>query len=132
MLALIYLASAVYLGERLCRRFYHFASPPHRWAAGTLVGLLLSSWFTYLAARVFAPAKTPLLWGNILFLVVAAAAIFWLHRRPSEDARWIEPRAEGSDRWDWLTLGIYFLLASWMMLATLGFKDGKLLIGNNE
>jgi DNA-binding beta-propeller fold protein YncE len=132
MLALIYLATAVYLGERLCRRFYHFVSPPQRWAAGALVGLLLSSWFTYLAARVFAAAKTPLLWGNILFFVAAGAALFWLHRRPTENARWIEPRAEGSDWWDWLTLGMYFLLASWMMFATLGFKDGKLLIGNNE
>jgi DNA-binding beta-propeller fold protein YncE len=132
MLAVIYIVAAVYLGERLCRRFYRFVSLSHRWAAGVLVGLLLSSWLTYLAARVFAGARSPLLWGNILFFAVAISAISWLGRSPKEDAQMIEPRAVGSEKWDSITLGIYFVLACWMMFATFGFKAGKLLIGNNE
>jgi hypothetical protein len=54
MLALIYLGLAVYLGDRLCRRFYRFASCPHRWEGAVLVGLIIGSWFTYLAALVSA------------------------------------------------------------------------------
>ena len=48
MLALIYLALAICLGDFLCRRFYRFVSVPHRCATAVLVGLLVSSWFTYL------------------------------------------------------------------------------------
>jgi hypothetical protein len=50
MLALIYLALAIYLGDLLCQRFYGFVSIRHRWAAAVVFGLLTSSWFTYLAA----------------------------------------------------------------------------------
>ena len=74
MLALLYLGVAICVGDRLCGRFYRFVSAAHRWATATLVGLLLSTCFTYLAARHLASASNPLLWGNILFF--AAAAIF--------------------------------------------------------
>jgi hypothetical protein len=40
MLALIYLALAIYLGDLLCQRFYGFVSIPHRWAAAGLRGIL--------------------------------------------------------------------------------------------
>ena len=49
MLALIYLALAIYIGDFLCRRFYRFVSIGHRSAAAVITGLLISSWFTYLA-----------------------------------------------------------------------------------
>src|SRR5947199_2587417 len=69
MLALIYLALAIYLGDFLCRRFYRFISVAHRLAAAVLVGLLVSSWFTYLAGLLFTRAQQPLLWGNLLFFL---------------------------------------------------------------
>ena len=127
MLALIYLGLAICVGERLCGRFYRFVSAAHRWATGALVGLLLSSGFTYLAARQFASASNPLLWGDLLFF--AAASIFLLNYRPKRDPSLIQPRVSGSETWDWIALGIYFALVCWMMFATLNFKDGRIEIG---
>jgi hypothetical protein len=60
MLALIYLALAIYIRDFLCRRFYRFVSIDHRSAAAVITGLLISSWFTYLAGLLFARAKQPL------------------------------------------------------------------------
>ena len=130
MLALIYLGLAICVGERLCGRFYRFISTAHRWATGALVGLLLSSWFTYLAARHIASASNPLLWGDLLFF--AAAAIFLLKCPPGREPLMIETRVSRSAKWDWIALGIYCAVASWMMFATLDFKDGTLLIGTNQ
>ncbi len=126
MLALVYLGLAICVGERLCSRYYRFVSVAHRWATGTLVGLVLSACFTYLAGRHFAGTSHPLLWGNILFIV--SAAIFLL-KCPPRRPTMIEPPVPGSAAWDWVTLGLYFALACWMMFATLDFKNGTLLIG---
>ena len=60
MLALIYLALAIYIGDFLCRRSYRFVSIGHRSVAAVITGLLISSWFTYLAGLLFARAKPPL------------------------------------------------------------------------
>ena len=132
MLALIYLAVAVWLGDRLCRSFYQFVSVPHRWAAAVLVGLLFSSWFTYLAGLAFAHTSKPLLWADLLFFAVAAAGIFVLNRRSSRgskpDAALIQPRAAGSETWDWITLALYGVLVSWMMFASLNSSAGALQI----
>jgi DNA-binding beta-propeller fold protein YncE len=127
MLALIYLGLAICVGERLCGRFYRFVSTAHRWATGALVGLLLSTGFTYLAARQFASASNPLLWGDLLFF--AAASIFLLNCPPKRDPVLIQPRVSGSETWAWITLGIYCALACWMMFATLDFKAGTIFIG---
>ena len=136
MLALIYLGLVVYLGDRLCRRFYRFVSFPHRCAVAILVGLLVSSWFTYLAALAFARASKPLLWADLLFFAVAAAAISLLNRRSSRgskpDAALIQPRAPGSETWDWITLGLYGVLVCWMMFASLNSTGGNLQIAHNE
>ncbi len=136
MLALIYLGFAVYLGDHLCRRFYRFVSFPHRCAAAILVGLLVSSWFTYLAALAFARASKPLLWADLLFFAVAVAAISLLNRRSSRGSKphaaLIEPRAPGSETWDWLTLGLYGVLVCWMMFASLNSTGGNLQIAHNE
>jgi len=127
MLALVYLGLAICVGERLCGLFYRFVSTSHRWATGALVGLLLSTGFTYLAARHFASASNPLLWGNLLFF--AAASIFLINCPSRRDPSLIQPRVSGSEKWVWITLGIYTALVCWMMFATLDFKNGQLLIG---
>ena len=130
MLALIYLGLAICVGDRLCGRFYRFISTAHRWATATLVGLLLSSCFSYLAARHFASASNPLIWGDILF--VAVAATFLLTCPPKRDGLMIETPVARSAEWDWITLGIFGALACWMMFATLDLKNGNLLIGTNQ
>ena len=136
MLALIYLALAIYLGDQLCRRFFRFVSIAHRGAAAVLVGLLFSSWFTYVLGWLFARSIRPLFWADLCFFATAIGATWLLRRRARR--RWgpygefIQPRPPGSAAWDWVTLGAFLVLASWMMFATLDSKDGVLLIGNNE
>src|SRR5207249_11924611 len=65
----IYLALAICVGDFFCRRFYRFVSVAHRCAAASLVGLLISTWFTYLAGLAFAWTARPLLWANLLFFL---------------------------------------------------------------
>jgi sugar lactone lactonase YvrE len=127
VLALIYLGLAICVGDRLCGRFYRYVSTAHRWATGALVGLLLSTGFTYLAARHFASASNPLFWGDLLFF--AAAAIFLITFPPKRDPSLNQLRVLGSETWVWITLAIYTALACWMMFAVLDFKGGTLLIG---
>src|SRR6516225_8379672 len=107
MLALIYLGLAIALADLLCRRFYRFVSPAHRWAAATLVGIFLSTWFTYLAGLAFVHTAEPLLAADLLFFVIAPGALFWLSRRAPKMVT-ITLRAPGSPRWDWITLGALF------------------------
>src|ERR1044071_6408255 len=78
MLAIIYLAFMFWVGDTICRRFYRLVSVPHRLAAAFLVGVLVSSWFTYLTARVFTSTTRPLLWGDLLFFAAMTAAFVWL------------------------------------------------------
>ena len=136
MLALLYLGLAFYLGDQFCRRFLRFVSVAHRCAAAILVGLLFSSWFTYVLAWLFARNAKPLFWADLCFFAVAIATT-WILRRRSKH-RWgpygefIHPRPPGRALWDWVVLGCYLVLASWLMFATLDYKNGTLLIGNNE
>src|SRR5688572_379847 len=136
MLALLYLGLAFYLGDQFCRRFFRFVSVAHRCAAAILVGLLFSSWFTYLLGWLFARSAKPLFWADLCFFLVAIGAI-WILRRRSRH-RWgpygefIYPRPPGRALWDWIVLGCYLVLATWLMFATLDYKNGTLLIGNNE
>jgi len=135
MLAVIYLALGVYLADLLCRRFYRFVSLAHRWAAAVLVGILLSSWFTYLAALVVAHATKPLLWADVSFFAGAIGAIFWLTNRSRREGRtrpvFIEPRTTGSAKWDWIILATYSVAACWLMFSTLSFKGGDLMVARN-
>jgi DNA-binding beta-propeller fold protein YncE len=126
MLALIYLALAIALGDTLCRRFYRFVSVPHRWAGAALVGILLSTWLTYLAWLAFAHTAGPLLSADLLFFIVAAGAFFWLSRKaPKVDM--IAPRAPGSSRWDWITLAALFTAVCVLLIGTLYVnKQGQL------
>jgi DNA-binding beta-propeller fold protein YncE len=144
MLALIYLGLAIGVGDFLCRRFYRFLSVAHRCAAAILVGLLVSSWFTYLAGLAFTRASRPLLWGNLLFFVTAVGVLFWprwkhrivrgssgqAHRHISADLYLARPKGSGIA--DWLLIAGYVVLVSWMMFASFNTKGGKLQIANPE
>jgi DNA-binding beta-propeller fold protein YncE len=126
MLSLIYLALAIYLGDLLCRRFYRFVSTPHRWAAATLVGILLSTWFTYLVRLAFAHTSEPLLWADLLFFVVASGTVVWLSRN-SPKVQMIEPGAPGRAVCDWITLGALFVAVCIMLIGTLYVnKQGRI------
>ena len=143
MLALIYFALAACVGDFLCRRFYHFESVAHRCAAAILVGLLVSSWFTYLAGLAFFWTSQPLLWANLLFSVATIALLSWpkwkgriVKSNPEEaylnQANLYLPRPRGSSIADWLLIAGYVVLVSWMMFASFNTKAGKLQIANPE
>src|SRR6476661_9102596 len=143
MLALIYFVLAACVGDFLCRRFYQFESVAHRCAAAILVGLLVSSWFTYLAGLAFFWTSRPLLWANLLFLVASVALLSWpkwKHRivksTPGEAdltrSNLYLPRPRGSGIADWLLIAGYVVLVSWMMFASFHTKAGKLQIANPE
>src|SRR6476620_12363600 len=144
MLALIYLGLAICVGDFLCRRFYRFVSVPHRCAAAILVGVLVSSWFTYLAGLAFWWTSRPLLWGNLLFFVASVALLTWPKWKsklvkPSEVGTKVGrattlyfPRAEGSGIGDWLLIIGYVILVSWMMFASFISGGGKLKIANAQ
>lgn len=132
MLALLYICLAIYLGDQLCRRFFRFFSVAHRCASAVLVGLLCSSWFTYVVAWCFGKSRLPLLWADLCFFAVALVAIWLVGRRAGRAARFIRPRPPGSALWDWLIIGAFLGMACWLMFATLDYKNGTLLIGNNE
>jgi len=143
MLALIYFALAACVGDFLCRRFYQFESVAHRCAAAILVGLLVSSWFTYLGGLAFFWTSRPLLWANLLFFVGSLALLSWpkwkgkiVKRTPEESclkrSNLYLPRPRGSSIADWLLIAGYIVLVSWMMFASFNSKGGKLQIANPE
>src|SRR5213080_3767467 len=143
MLALIYFALAACVGDFLCRSFYQFESVAHRCAAAILVGLLASSWFTYLAGLAFFWTSRPLLWANLLFFVASVALLSWpkwkgriLKSAPGEaylkPSKLFLPRPRGSGIADWLLIAGYAVLVSWMMFASFNTKAGKLQIANPE
>ncbi len=143
MLALIYFALAVLVGDFICRRFYRFESAAHRCAAAILVGLVVSSWFTYLAGLAFFWTPQPLLWANLLFFAAAVALLSWpkwkgrILKSASGEA-YLErssvylTRPEGSSVADWLLIAGYVVLVSWMMFASFNTSGGKLQIANPE
>jgi DNA-binding beta-propeller fold protein YncE len=140
MLGLVYLAVAICLGDRICRRFYSFISIPHRWAAAFIVGLLFAGWMTYLTALAFGHASLPLFWGNLCFFAVVIAVFTWPRWRhkvikaPITEAKELPSvaRAPGSNAIDWLCIAGFFAFATWLMFATLNSHAGKLEIANNE
>ncbi len=143
MLAVIYFGLAASVGDFFCRRFYQFASIAHRCAAAVLVGLLISSWFTYLAGLAFFWTSQPLVWGNLLFFLAAAALLSWPKwkgtffkhnstKNHQNRTNLYLPRPSGSGVSDWLFVIGYLVLVSWMMFASFTTKDGKLQIANPE
>src|SRR5260370_9557027 len=144
MLALIYFGLAICLGDFVCRRFYQFASVAHRCAAAVLSGLLISTWFTYLAGLLFTRARQPLLWANLLFAIAAIAVLSWnrwkhkvIKRAQDDSPNTFVPgryllRLTGSSVADWLLIAGYVVLVSWMMFASFSSSDGSLRISNPE
>ncbi|HZI48063.1 MAG TPA: hypothetical protein VFD75_09740, partial [Pyrinomonadaceae bacterium] len=125
MLAIIYLAIATYFGDLICRRFFRFVSVQHRFATGFLIGLLLSTWITFLTAVVFHGTGQPLLLANLIFALIFAAVAFASRRWPSKNLDVRATRPPGDRYWDYVWLVGCLLFACWLMFATLGFKDGQ-------
>src|SRR6476646_3396163 len=143
MLALIYFILAALVGDFLCRRFYQFESAAHRCAAAILVGLLVSSWFTYLVGLAFFWAPQPLLWANLLFFGAAIALLTWpkwkgrILKSTSGEAypkrsNLYLTRPQGSSIADWLLIAGYVVLVSWLMFASFNSKGSQLQIANAE
>ncbi len=113
-------------------------------AAAILSGLLISTWFTYLAGLLFTRARQPLLWANLLFGIAAIAVLSWsrwkhkvIRRANGEShntfvAGTYLPRPKGSSIADWLLIAGYVVLVSWMMFASFNSSDGSLRISNAE
>jgi hypothetical protein len=125
MLALVYLVTMLALGACVCRRFYSFESWLHYLAASFLVGLLLSTWLTYLFGLLFASANQPLLWANIVFFLVAAVLIYELRLWNAWLPRLSHSRPPGSVLWDTFFVSLFFLLATYLMFGTLWLDHGK-------
>src|ERR1051325_11693706 len=120
MLALIYFALAACVGDFLCRRFYQFQSVAHRCAAAILVGLMVSSWFTYLAGLAFFWTPQPLVWANLLFFLAALALLLWpkwkrrIAKRTPDEAypkrsTLYALRPRGSSVADWVLIAGYII-----------------------
>src|SRR5215467_3987946 len=143
MLALIYFALAALVGDSLCRRFYQFESFAHRCATAILVGVLVSSWFTYLLGLAFFWTPQPLVWANLIFFATAIGLLSWpkwkgkILRSTSREtypkrSNLYLIRPAGSSIADWLLITGYVVLVSWMMFASFNAKEGKLQIANPE
>src|SRR5438128_6533218 len=125
MLALVYLAVMILLGACVCRRFYCFNSHLHYFAASFLVGLVLSTWTTYLFALVFAWSSKPLVGANILFFALAGLVIYRLRPRSVFDPKLSDSRPPGSALWDAFFIACFFLMACYLMFGTLWLKNGN-------
>jgi hypothetical protein len=124
MLALIYLATMIVLGAFVCRRFYLFSSWLHYLAASFFVGLVLSTWATYLFALVFAWSDKPLLGANILFFALAALVIYKLRPHSGLAPELLPCRPRGSATWDAFFIGCFFLASCYLMFGTLWLSNG--------
>lgn len=125
MLALVYLTVAVILGACICRRFYCFNSLLHYLAASFLVGLVLSTWATYIFALLLAWTDKPLLGANLIFFALAGLAIYILQVRSAFNPELLPSRPPGSAMWDALFIGGFFLAACYLMFGTLWLIGGK-------
>ena len=117
----------IWLGNLLCRRFYDFVSLPHKFAGAFLVGLLVSTWTTYLLTLAFYRTQNPLLWGNLLFIVAAGLFIWCSYRQNTFEFSNRSPfQNHNTDGWDWMFTGAMFLFSCWLMFGMFSLSDGKL------
>ena len=123
MLAIIYLAAATYFGDCICRRF--FISLQHRIATAFLVGVLLSTWITFLAAVALHKISQPLIGANLVFLILFIGVVLVTWRWPAKIDSERLTRPGGTLRWDLVWLGAFLIFATWLMFATLSFKHGQ-------
>src|ERR1700757_847515 len=108
MLALIYLVAMIVVGACVCRRFYCFNSVLHYLAASFLVGLVLSTWATYLLALLFAWSAKPLIGANAVFFLTAGLVIYKLRLRSVLHPNFLPSRSPGSVIWDTFFIGLFF------------------------
>jgi hypothetical protein len=125
MVALLYLTTMLILGACVCRRFYCFNSLIHYLAASFLVGLVLSTWTTYLFAFALAWSSKPLVGANVLFFALAAAVIYKLRPRSVFDPKMLPSRPPGSALWDAFFIACFFLVACYLMFGTLWLSNGN-------
>jgi hypothetical protein len=125
MLAILYLAAATYFGDCICRRLFRFISLQHRIATSFLVGVLLSTWITFLAAIAFHRISQPLIAANLAFLLLFVAVVLITRRWPAQIENERLTRPPGRMRWDLIWLGAFLIFATWLMFATLSFKSGQ-------
>lgn len=129
MLAVIYLIFAALLGNLLCRKFFHFVSLPHRLAANFLIGILFSTWATYLFALAFFWTQNPLLWGNLFFFIGSSLIFFWFYKRNLFKFSDILPlRNHDTDNWDWIFTATALVFTCWLMFGMFGLSGGNLKI----
>lgn len=126
MLAIIYLIVMFLAGDLICRRFYRFDSLLQRLSSSFLVGLLLSTWATYLFALAFASTQKPLLGGNVLFFIGSGLLIFLLCRRDAVKFSDVRQSFDSTDKWEWIFAAIYFAFAYALTFGSFGMSDGKL------
>ena len=125
MLALFYLLTMLVLGACLCRRFYQFQSWLHYLAASFVVGLMLSTWLTYIFGLALAWTNQPLLGANILFFLIAALLIYKLRLRRACLPRLSHSRPPGSMIWDAFFIGALLVAACYLMFGTLWLAKGN-------
>src|SRR5262245_16257941 len=99
----------VVLGDALCRRLYRSHWLPVRLAGAFLIGLIVSSWLTYISARIFSHYSRPLLIGNLLFFAIAIGVIRWLWKRDPNEA--LPTESIRVSKWDLATIGFFLVLA---------------------
>ena len=125
MLAILYLVTMVALGDFLCRRAYRFRSVPHRLATAFIVGLVFSTWFTYLVSLLFGEKPRPLIYGDLAYFAVSWALLF---RFRGTEPLLPPPRPPGSRRLDMAFVAAFFVFASWLMFSTLSFHQGAIVV----
>jgi hypothetical protein len=123
MLAILFLAASTYFGDCIGRRFFRFISLQHRIATSFLVGLLVSTWVTFLAAIAFQKTSQPLIAANLVFLILFVAVTLFTRKWPAKVESLSRP--QGKMRWDLVWLGAFMIFATWLMFATLSFENGQ-------
>src|SRR5690242_8525097 len=125
MIALLYLVTMLTLGGCVSGRIYSFQSRLHYFAVSFLVGLVLSTWVTYLFALLFARSAEPLLVANLLFFAVAGVLIYKLRLKPVLKPRLASFRPPGSAVWDALFVVLLSIVGCYLMFGTLWLAKGN-------
>jgi hypothetical protein len=126
MLALIYIAVATVLGFCVCWRFYRFTSLAFQLGASFLIGILVSTWATYVFALIFASYAKPLAGANLLFFGFGGLVIYKLCPRSLLALSLRTTRAAGSLKWDAIFIGAFSAVACYLMFGTVSLKSGSL------
>jgi len=69
-----------------------------------------------------------------VFFVTAIGLIYWLRTRSPNKvlSTYTDRSATEFKKWDWIALGLVFLVACYLMLTTFGMRDGNMLIGIHQ